>query len=417
MKISKKKLKILIVSQYFWPENFRINDLAEELKIKNHEITILTGQPNYPSGQFFSNYNIKSIGKFIHKGINIYRAPIIPRYSGTKFRLAINYLSFAISASLFGPYYLRNKKFDIIFVYEPSPITVGIPAVIIKKIKKIPLVFWVQDLWPESIVAVSASKSKLLFNILDLLVKWIYKNCDKILVQSKGFVDQIISKGVSKANINYLPNWAEDFYVPKKLNRKSQIATHFSKKYFNVVFAGNMGAAQSLMTIVNAAFLLRNERIRWIMIGDGRQKEWLTNEVKKRGLSQIIKFIGKKPAKKMPEYFSFADALLMTLSSSPIFSLTIPGKLQSYLACGKPIIAAIDGEGAKVIRQSGAGISVPSENYKKLAKETLRLSNISKKEIMKKGKRALIYYKLNFARDKLISQIEKIIMNIKSSSK
>ena len=404
-----KKLKILIVTQYFWPENFRINDLANELKRKKHEISILTGQPNYPSGKIFPNYGMNTIGKSVYKGISIFRVPIIPRFSANKFQLVFNYLSYAFSASIFGALFLRKHNFDVIFVYEPSPITVGIPAILIKKIKKIPIVFWVQDLWPESILAVSATKSNMIIKFTERLVRWIYNHCDTILVQSKGFVEEIKLKGVSEDKIKYLPNWAEDFYKPLQVKKKSNLLTSFKNKNFKILFAGNLGEAQSLNTIIGAADLLRNEKITWFIIGDGRKKKWLQNEIKIRKLSKIIHLIGKKPAKKMPEYFSHADALLVTLSSNPIFSVTIPGKIQSYLACGKPIIAALDGEGARVINKSKSGVSVGSENYKKLAKAVLKFSSMSNIEIKKKGNLAKRFYDLNFKRDKLITKIENIL--------
>ena len=404
-----KKMKVLIVTQYFWPENFRINDLAIELKRKGYKVSILTAQPNYPSGKIFSNYGIKKIGKSFYKGITIFRVPIIPRFSANKLQLVINYASYAFSASIFGALFLRRHKFDVIFVYEPSPITVGIPAIFIKKIKKIPIVFWVQDLWPESILAVSATKSNILIKFTDKLVRWIYSHCDEILVQSRGFIKEIKSKGVSANKIKYLPNWAEDFYKPLKANAKSSIAKSLKDENFKILFAGNLGEAQSLNTIISAADLIRNEKITWIIIGDGRRKKWLKNEIQKRNLSDKILLIGKKPVKKMPEYFSHADVLLVTLSSNPIFSLTVPGKIQSYLACGKPIIAALDGEGAKIINQSKSGISVGSENYKKLAQAALTFSKMSNKEIIRKGKLAQHFYDLNFNRDQLIIKIERIL--------
>ena len=404
-----KRMKVLIVTQYFWPENFRINDLAIELKRRKHEVSILTAQPNYPSGKIFSNYGMKTIGKSVYKGISIFRVPIIPRFSANKFQLVVNYASYAFSASIFGALFFRRHNFDVIFVYEPSPITVGIPAILIKKLKKIPIVLWVQDLWPESIEAVSATKSSIIIKFTEKLVRWIYSHCDEILVQSKGFVEQIKLKGVSKNKIKYLPNWAEDLYKPLEIKPKSSASKSLKDNNFKILFAGNLGEAQSLNTIIAAADILRNEKITWIIIGDGRKKKWLQNEIQNRNLSNKIQLLGKKPVKKMPEYFSHADVMLVTLSSNPIFSLTIPGKIQSYLACGKPIIAALDGEGAKIINKSRSGISVGAENYKKLANAVLTFSKMSNKEIKRKGRLAKHFYDLNFNRDQLIIKIENIL--------
>ncbi len=401
-------MRILIITQYFFPENFRINDLAEELSNQNHDITVLTGLPNYPNGKFYEGFNFSSVGYQCINKVKVFRIPLIPRFSSKSWQLFVNYFSFAFFSSLISPFFLRDK-FDAIFVYEPSPFTVGIPAVILKKLKKIPIIFWVQDLWPESIEAVNVTKSKPIINLVGIMVKWIYKNCDIVLVQSQGFIKPAIVRGATKKKIKYLPNWTESFFVPKSPLKKFK--SKFPRNNFNILFAGNLGEAQSLGTILKTAQLLKDRKINWIIIGDGRKKVWMKKEIKKMKLNNRFFFLGSKPVEQMPNYFAVADVLLVTLKNDPIFSYTIPGKIQSYLACGKPIVAAINGEGARIINSSNSGQAVNAEDYENLAKVVIKFSKMSKSQLKIRGRLAIKYYEDNFNRKKLIKKIETIIKN------
>ena len=241
------------------------------------------------------------------------------------------------------------------------------------------------------------------------MVNWIYKNCDKVLVQSRGFVKYAIKSGARKSTIQYLPNWAESIYKPNLENNK--ISNALPKNGFNIMFAGNIGVAQSINTIIQCAENLKNININWIFIGDGRQKKNLISRVNKKNLSNKFYFISQKPVEDMPYYFNYADVLLVTLLSRPIFNSTIPGKIQSYLACGKPIVASLDGEGAKIINESKSGIAVKAEDYKKLSSAIIQMNKMSTKELKKLGENALRYYKNNFHREELIKKIEKIMNN------
>jgi len=401
-------MKVLIVSQFFWPENFRINDLAKELKQRDHEVTILTGIPNYPSGKWFEGYSLKSIGLEIREGIKIIRVPLIPRFSSRKWQLALNYLSFSIAASFLGFFYCR-EKYDIIFTYAPSPLTVAIPAVILKIFKRIPMVIWVQDLWPEVFKAVEVVRSKLFYDLVEVMMKWIYKHSDMILVQSKDFIRPITAIGVEENRVLYFPNWAEELYKPIKQDSLSDEVEELSlitKDRFTAMFAGNLGEAQSLETIVGAAENLKNNQLVWVILGDGRKRNWLENEVKKRNLQNTIYLLGHRPVETMPFYFSLADVLLVTLKPHPVMSSWIPGKVQSYLACAKPIIGALDGAGAKVIQESGAGFSVKPGDSLALSRRVLQLSRLSKQSQVEMGRSALHYYNSEFNRKKLVSKLE-----------
>ena len=332
----------------------------------------MTGIPNYPKGQFFRGYSALNKKTDNFEDILIHRIPLIPRGDGRNIRLILNFLSFAILGSLLAPFYC-NRKFDIIFVYEPSPITVLFPALILKFIKKTPIIFWMQDLWPESLSATGAVKSNTILKIIELAVRFLYKGCDRILAQSKGFIPSIIQLGGNPDRIIYYPNSAEPLYRPLKLPVD---ATERSivPNGFRIIFAGNIGASQDFDTILTAAEqLMKNKNIHWIILGDGRMSGWVQSEVNKRGLNDVVHLLGRYPVECMPRFFALADALLVTLKKEPIFALTIPSKIQTYLACGRPVIAGLDGEGARIIDEAKAGITCSAEDPVGLSKAVIAL--------------------------------------------
>ena len=398
-------MKILIVSQYFWPENFRINDLAQGLVERGHKITVLTGLPNYPSGKFFSGYGFFKQPRESFDGVKIIRAPLIPRGRGGAIRLSLNYLSFALFASLVALFRFR-KKYDLIFVFEPSPFTVGLPAIVLRSLKKIPLMFWVQDLWPESLTATGSVRSPLILECVGKMVRSIYKRCDRVLVQSEGFIDPAVRAGAEPKRICFFPNWSEDIYQPAKANGELPPPVEFPQG-FCLMFAGNLGEAQSLETLLGAAERLRDTQdIQWVIVGDGRRREWMQNEAHRLHLENRIHFLGKHPVESMPQFFSHSDALLATLKPDPVFSLTIPSKVQSYLACAKPVLAALDGEGARIIKDSGGGIAVPAGDAAGLAEAALKLYRMREEERVAIGQQGRQYYEEHFNRSKLLGQLE-----------
>jgi len=405
-------MRILIVSQYFWPESFRINDLALALKERGHQVSVLTGFPNYPAGIVFEGYGWSSIGRSDYEGITLFRVPLFGRRQGRSWQLALNYLSFVLSASLLGPFLCRDK-YDVIFVFEPSPFTVGIPAMLLRWLKKAPMIFWVQDLWPESVVATGGIRSLRLVGLIGKMVRSIYRRCDRVLVQSRGFVEPAKVAGAPDGRIEYFPNWAEAIYRPVELEASAPERVKFPNG-FNILFAGNLGAAQSLETLISAADKLRDEPdIHWLILGDGREKSWLREKISELGLERTVHLLGRFPVEEMPRYFSLADLLLVTLRRDPIFTLTIPSKVQSYLACGKPIIGAINGEGAKVIEESGAGLAVPAEDSDALAESVLKLYRLPSEKLEEMGKQGMVYYERNFNRDNLVRRLEKIMTEVR----
>jgi glycosyltransferase involved in cell wall biosynthesis len=326
--------------------------------------------------------------------------PLVPRGKGGSLRLALNYFSHALMASVLAPLQARGE-FDAILVYEPSPMTIGIPARLLRALKGAPLVFWVQDLWPESLSATGAVRSRTLLALVDRLIKWIYRGCDRVLVQSEAFIPSVEAHGVPRERIGYLPNSAEAFY--KRLPPE----THPG---FRVLYAGNIGAAQDFPTILAAAQRLRD--VEWIIVGDGRLRPWVESEVKARGLTNV-RLLGQRPAEEMPRLFAQADVLLATLRREPIFAYTSPSKIQSYLACGRPVIAAIEGEGGRIIRNAGAGWAVPPEDPAALAEAVLAASRLERSELDAMGNRGEAWFRSHFEREKLLSRLEDFLQEVK----
>ena len=398
-------MNILIVTQYFWPESFRINELTKSLKNEGAKITILTGKPNYPDGKIFDGYNIFSFQKEKFYECDIIRVPILPRGSSNSFRLIINYISFIFSASLFSPILVKNKKFDIIFVYGLSPIFSMIPAIILKKIKKIPLITWVGDLWPESLESTGHIKNKRVLNLIKYCVKYIYSFNNMILVQSIPFIEKIkyLQPNIP---IEYFPNPGENIFNSEI---KDNTYNYKLKQGFNIVFAGNIGTVQSIKMIIDTAIILKgNLEINFYIFGSGSLSNWAKNEISKNTLENIF-LPGRFPQNSMPYIFQQSDVLLVSLINDDIMNSTVPAKVQSYMAAGKPIIAAMNGEGARLINESNAGISSPAENPYELAKNILYLKNLNKKELLKMGENSKSFYKNNFDSKLLANQLIKKI--------
>jgi colanic acid biosynthesis glycosyl transferase WcaI len=410
-------MKILLITQYFWPENFKINDLANHIADKGHNVVVLTGIPNYPRGKYYNGYSIFKNNQEIINNIKIYRSFVIPRKSGNLFFLILNYLSFAIFSTI--KVIFLKEKFDIIFVYEPSPFTVAIPAIFKKRIRKIPFIFWVTDLWPESVTAtinLSPKFKPLIQKLLNPLVKLIYKESDKILVTSKAFIPSIIDKYGDSKKISYFPYWAERIFKPIKIEK--YLFNEIPKDSFKVMFAGNIGEAQDFPSIIETAKNLKDHsNIQWIILGEGRRIPWVKEKIAEFGLENCFHLLGSFPLEKMPEYYANADAMLLSLKDEYIFSITIPAKLQSYLACGKPILGMIRGETADIINKSNVGFTCLPGDSQGLAENIKKMSNLPHKHIKQLSQNSLECYYNNFDREVLFKKAEKILTGMVNKKK
>lgn len=402
-------MRILIVSQYFWPENFRINDLTAELVRRGHEVTVLTGHPNYPGGSIFPEFAANPKGFNTYEGAEVIRVPLVPR-GNRALLLALNYLSFMFTASALGAWKLRGRTFDATFVFQGSPVTVGIPAIVIKWLKRTPIALWVLDLWPQSLSAVGAVKSPFILGLVDRLVTFIYANCDMVLGQSRAFVPELQRHMRDPDRIGYLPSWSDNELTETSAEPAPEIPLR--PDLFNIVFAGNVGEAQDFPAVVDAAEALRDEPVRWIIVGDGRKSAWLAEEVARRNLSEKVLTPGRYDLPRMPSFFSHADALLVCLRNEEIFAMTIPGKVQTYLSAGIPILAMLNGEGADVVEKSGAGFAIPAGDGLGLANAVRRMRALSAAERSAMGKRGPETIKNQFDRQTIMSQIETMLADL-----
>ena len=397
-------MKILLISQYFYPENLRINDLVFSLKKKGHEIEVFTGKPNYPSGVYAKGYSWGNPSFEIINEVPVHRTNLILRGNGGGGSLILNYLSFVF----FGFFRLLKLKgdFDKVFIYAPSPITVGFLGIVAAKKFKCKSYLWIHDLWPESVKIAGRINIKSILFLIDRMTRFIYNKTDLLLVQSPLFKKYLEKQNVDLEKVIYYPYYAEEFYKPVIPSNK--IVSQFPKG-FNLLFAGNIGNAQSFDTIVDAINLIKERDINVIILGDGRDKERIKTKIESLELSHKFYFLGSYPPKLMPDYFSVADALLITLKKADIFSYTIPGKLQSYLACGKPIVGALDGIGKQIIEDSNSGLCVDAEDFVGLSENIIKMYKMHSNELVTFGNNGLDYFNNHFDKEKLLNDFEVIL--------
>ncbi len=397
-------MHIVVVSQNFYPEEFKVNDLVKELVIRGHCVTVLTGKPNYPKGEYFENYKFSGIQKETIFGAKIIRVPVIKRGSGGSIRLILNYLSFVF----FGCWYsLTHKiKTDAVLCFAPSPITQVFPAIIIKNRNKCKLSLWYQDIWPEGVYAVTGINNKYIKILLNIMVNNIYCKVDNIMVQSKEFAKSINRSRDFSSKIIYVPNWAENLYFEVK-GIKEKYKHFFKNNYFNIMFAGNIGEAQDINSIIKAIQIKKHHHhIKYYFIGDGRARKRAENEVKANGLEDLVHFLGRFPMSEMPNLLVHADVMMVSLSDNESCSLTIPSRIQAYMASGKPIVAMLSGAGSKEVDNAKCGLTCSSGDYTKFAENIYTLSLLNKEQLQIMGDNGKEYYKQNFQKTRVIDKIE-----------
>lgn len=393
---------ILVISQYFYPEQFRINDMSKEWIKRGYQVTVVTGIPNYPEGKFFDGFSLSKKRKENYKGINIIRLPIVPR-GNNSIMLVLNYLSFVLSGYFWQLF--TNIKPDLVFIFEVSPMTQALPGVWFSKKRNIPCHIYVQDLWPENVETIMGLKNRKIINLIGKMVDYIYKNCKQIFTTSESFVQSIVDRGVPINKVKYWPQYAEDFYLPDVDNKSEMI----DSDYFNITFTGNVGQGQGLDILVKSAVILKNKDVRDIkfnIVGDGRYKQQLLKNIADSDVIDYFNFVDKQSPEKIPKMLGASDVAFLSLNKHPIFSKTIPAKLQSYMACGKPVLAAAEGETKKIILNANCGICTSPGNEKDLVQSIMTLSNSTKNEIKSYGKNARKYYDLFFNKETLLDEMD-----------
>lgn len=400
-------MRVLLVTQYFYPENFKSNDMAFELAKRGHKVDVLCGLPNYPEGRIYKGYGMfkKRIEK--RDGVKIYRALQISRGShGSKARLLLNYLSFVICGSLWAIFLAVFKRYDCVIVHEPSPITQAVPAIIVKKIQRIPFYIWVLDIWPDAMTSGGGIKSKRIINLMTKFVKWVYNNASKILISSKGFERLISELDESyRERLVYFPNWADDvlkqpdFDIPQL------------PEGYKIMMAGNLGSAQTIKSVMQAALLTKDRKdIKWLFVGDGSEKKYMEDFIQEHNLNDTVFLYGRYPGNYMGAFFSQADTMLITLRAKfRHIRAVVPARLQSYMSSGKPIIAMADGGVAELIDEADCGLHIQAEDYRSLCDAIVNDIIPNSESFAQKGKNGRDFYTRYFTTEQCINHLESII--------
>lgn len=386
-------MKILVICQYYYPEPFRHPDICEELVKRGHDVTVVAGLPNYPMGEIYEGYRKGEKRDEVLNGVKVHRCFIIGRKHGAVYRF-LNYYSYAFSSVN----YVKKikEKYDVVFVNQLSPVMMANAAICYKKKHNVPVVLYCLDLWPESLVAGGIKRNSTIYKFFHKVSERIYKKPDKILITSKSFSDYFIKEfGIN--DTEYLPQYAESIFKPE-MCKKEPDGT------IDLMFAGNIGEAQSVDTIIKAAILTQDiSNLRWHIVGDGSELEAL--KTMSRGLNNVV-FHGRKSLEEMPKYYSMADAMLVTMQKDPVLSLTLPGKVQTYMAAGKPIIGAIDGETALVVKEAECGICGGAEDVETLVKNVREFLNLDRNKL---GINSRIYYEEHFNKETFIEKLEQYL--------
>ena len=404
-------MKLLVVSQYFWPEDFIVNDLVRKLVAQGHEVVVATGKPNYPDGKVFAGYRAGGVQRERYLDqVDVVRVPIWPRGKGGGFNLAMNYLSFVVFGLLCFPWLLRSRSFDAIVVFAPSPIIQAIPAILLKWLKRAHLAVWVQDMWPESLEATGFVRNRAVLNGVGVLVRWIYAMSDTLLLQSRAF-DEPVAQYAGRGKLVYFPNALDPDSTAVSVSAQGLAPELLDAlgQGFSIVFAGNIGKAQAIETLVEAAALLRGETgIRLVLVGSGSMLDWAREQKAQRKLDNLM-LPGRFPAALMPRLFDRASALLVSLKSGGALAYTVPSKVQAYLAAGRPIIAALHGEGAKVVGESGAGLVCEPENAQALAACIRGLMALAATERAAMGHNGQRYFSEHFDMNRQAARLVEIL--------
>lgn len=397
-------MKINIFSYVFWPEYFLVNELAESLAQRGHEVSVQTSLPNYQTGSLAPQYSFFSGPYFEeYQSVKIFRYPVVSRKKSFIF-LALNYLTNVMSGFF---NLIRLPRGDVYFFFATSPLLFILPVILLKKITKKPLVIWYQDLWPDSFFAVTGINSKgLLLKILNLLIRFVYKNTDLMLLQSPAF-EENLKRYNFQGRTELLYNWAPSF-LPSQY--EPQWLAELPKNKFILTFAGNIGKVQALDQLVEAARVLQGESygIHFALVGEGSYLPELIKRVQELGLTNIG-FYGRKPVDEMPALFRRSDALLVSLKDDPTFNRVVPSKIQAYMTSGKPIVAFLNGVGADIVREARCGIVVPAEDKKAFVVQVKKLVSSTQAEREVMGRNGQQFFKVNFEKNAAIAKLEKFL--------
>lgn len=384
-------MRCLLLTNHFYPESFRCNDVAFELVKRGYEVTVLTAIPDYPQGRFHKGYSLFKKRCEQLNGVKVVRVPIIPRGNGRPFRMLLNYGSGIFFFFFHALYQGVFHKYDCIFVHDTSPAFIGLPAVLVKKIQGIPMDFWILDMWPQSLAAGGIRNARI-YRWIDCMMDFIYRNSTMIHISSLGFRQLLRLRNVPDEKIEYLPNWSDDSIV-----HTHQVNIPVLPDGFIIMFAGNLGEAQNLENVLEAAHLLKEKKeVHWIFLGDGRKKAWMEQYIAEHHLESTVHLLGRFPIESMPSFFEKADVMLVSLADEQVFNLTLPAKVQAYMSCSKPILAMLNGEGQEIIHRAACGWSVDAMDVEGLVHKIQEIVRLPKDKLTEIGKNGYQYYMQHF---------------------
>ena len=398
-------MRILIVTQYFYPEVFKSNDLAFEMEKRGHQVDALVGIPNYPEGKYFKGYGIFKMCHEVVNGVNVYRAFQVSRGHGG-WRLPLNYFSYVICACLWVLFFFAWKKYDRVICHAPSPIFQAYPTLLLKILRKVPVYLWVLDIWPDAMRSGGGVKNERLISVADKMVRHIYRHCDKILISSRRFKENIVWKGINEEKIAYFPNWCEDMMAMDKTYDIPSLP-----EGYKILMAGNLGKSQDLDAVGRLILSLRDiTEIKWLFVGDGSMKGWLDDFIRNNHLEDVAFTYGKYPFVAMPAFYDNADAMLLSLRAGfPHLGMVVPARLQSYMSAGKPVLAMIGEGGADIIREADCGIAVEASDADALAKVIREQVLVNSGRFAERGMNGRKYYEDNYRMEDCIDHLCEIL--------
>lgn len=380
--------KIVLLTQWFDPEpTFKGLAFARELVRKGFEVEVVTGFPNYPGGKLYDGYRLRLIQREVIDGVRITRLPLFPSHDGSAMKRIANYASFAVSSLFYGVFMLRRP--DVIYAYHP-PLTVGVTASLLRLIRRIPVVYDIQDMWPDTLRATGMLNNERILAIISRVCDWVYRHVDRVVVLSPGFKRLLLERGVPERKLDVIYNWCDE----AALNADQAASLNTSgNDQFRIVFAGNMGKAQALATVIEAAELLVKERpeVCFVLVGSGVEVDALKQMVSTKGLGNVV-FVPRVPMSEVGAVLASADALLVHLKDDPLFAITIPSKTQAYMAIGKPLLMAVRGDSAEIVERAACGVTAVPESARSLVDAAVRLAGMSAEERVEMGRRSRSFY-------------------------
>jgi len=403
-------MKVLILSQWCYPEpDLKALTFAEKLRSKGHAVQILTGFPNYPGGKVYPGYNIKLFAREEINGIEILRCALYPSHDKSSVKRILNYLSFAFFAALIGIFKVR--KADVMYVYHP-PATVAMAAIMIKLFRRIPMVYDIQDMWPDTLKATGMLNSRFLLKMIDMYMKVVYRMADHITVLSNGFRELLIGRGVPAAKISVVYNWSNPIHIPLTVNAEEKRKLFGDD--FTIMFAGTVGLVQGLDILIRCAELLRSQQVegvRFAILGGGIDVDRLKRVAQEKDLQNIM-FLPRVSNDKVGDFLVLSDVLLIHLVDDALFRITVPSKTQAYLLAGKPILVGVKGDAAKIVEEAGAGYAFEPENEVDLLEKIKLLKTLQMTELSALGQQGAAYYEENLSIEKGVVRFEQLFQQV-----